>query len=256
MRFATYNLWNSDMPRRYPQLLSELQATDADVIALQECTPDFFHHALAPLRDWPCRIFEIYEGEEEGLALLSRFPIVQHEFLYRRRALGKPAALHALIDYGSLRLSVTNVHLPWDSVLQREAQAVTLQRYISAQQADFFLLMGDFNDDADSAVARFLSGLQSLCGEEASPIWNDLAHAWSCHTGQPVPPTLDPVRNPRWRGVRSPYAPRVMDRICLMDSYAPVSLENVSLFGQEVSPLTDLAASDHYGVLADVSFHP
>lgn len=253
MRIATLNLWNSDMPRRYPQLLEALHEADADVIALQECTEDFFSAALADTSDWPFRVFEAYEDEDEGLALLSRYPIRESRFLHRCPEYANAAALHTIIDAQSLTLSVTNVHLPWDSVISRERQAAAIQRFINGQDADYSLLLGDFNDGPDAGVGRFFSGMQPLEGVEAAPCWNDLAHTWSCHTGEPVPPTLDTVRNPRWTGCKSPYAPRVMDRIYLRDSWNEVSLEGVQLFGQKVSAQTGLAPSDHWGVWAELT---
>lgn len=256
MRIATYNLWNSDMPRRYPQLLEALHEADADVIALQECTEDFISAALAAERDWPFRIFGTYEGEDEGLALLSRFPIRESRFLHRDAEHANAAALHALIDADGLALSVTNVHLPWDSVIARERQAVAIQRFIDGQNADEFILLGDFNDGPEAGVGRFFAGLQPLHGAQAVPCWNDLAHTWSFHSGEMPLPTLDTVHNPRWAAHRSPYAPRRMDRIYLRDSWNGISLDGAGLFGLDISAETGLAPSDHWGVWADVTFDP
>lgn len=256
MRIATYNLWNSDMPQRYPQLLAALHEADADVIALQECTGDFVRRALADEPDWPFRVFETYKGEDEGLALLSRFPIRENRFLHRCPEHANAAALHAIIDAQGITLSVTNVHLPWDSVIARERQASAIQRFIDAQPADYHLLLGDFNDGPEAGVGRFFSGMQPLEGVEAAPCWNDLAHTWSFHSGEAALPTLDTVRNPRWAAHRSPYVPRRMDRIYLRDSWNDVSLDGAGLFGRDISAETGLAPSDHWGVWAALTFPP
>lgn len=41
MKIATYNVWNSDtgMPERENQIIDEINALDADIIALQEVLP-------------------------------------------------------------------------------------------------------------------------------------------------------------------------------------------------------------------------
>ena len=150
--------------------------------------------------------------------------------------------------------SLTNVHLPWDSAATREHQILAIDRHLREQNADFHILLGDFNSDIGSSVDRYLCGEQTLHGYEAKPCWNDLARAYAARSGEAIKPTLDTVHNPRWAGKKSMYAPEVMDRIYIRDHWHETELEAVKVFGTEVSKKTGYAASDHYGVVAEVNF--
>ena len=78
-------------------------------------------------------------------------------------------ALHVSFEAEGMKFSFTNVHLPWDSVKKREEQIVAIDAFLHAnQEADFFLLLGDFNSDTGSGVDRFLRGEQTLNGAEAN----------------------------------------------------------------------------------------
>ena len=72
--------------------------------------------------------------------------------------------------------------------------------------------------------------------------------------GLPLVPTLDCINNPRWKGKNTFYMPSVMDRIYVMDNWVSKSLKCVKNFGMDVSPINNLCPSDHYGVIADISF--
>ena len=60
------------------------------------------------------------------------------------------------------------------------------------------------------------------------------------------------VHNPRWAGKRCVYPPKVMDRIYTLEYGLSMNLEKVEIFGAEVSDETGWAASDHYGVVAEI----
>ena len=55
-------------------------------------------------------------------------------------------------------------------------------------------------------------------------------------------------------GKKSIYVPEVMDRIYIRNHWSETELELVQVFGAEVSKKTGYAASDHYGVMAEVNF--
>jgi len=80
------------------------------------------------------------------------------------------------------------------------------------------------------------------------------AKAYAARLGEAVKPTLDTVHNPRWEGKKSICTPEVMDRIYIRDHWHETELEWVKLFGTNVSKETGYAASDHYGVVAEVTF--
>lgn len=256
MKIATYNIWNDEetLELRAKQILEEIRLIDADIIGLQEVSTDFYHKYLAAESGYVHHGFMQYPGEEEGLAILSRYPLIFQEALYQREQYANSLAMNVFFMVDGGRFSVTNVHLPWDSIRTREYQILAIDRHLREQNADFHILLGDFNSDTGSSVDRYLCGDQTLHGCEANPPWNDLASAYAARIGESVKPTLDTVNNPRWAGKKSIYTPEVMDRIYIRDHWYETELESVKLFGEKVSKKTGYAASDHYGVVAEVNF--
>lgn len=251
MRIATYNVWNDERGGevRQRQLVQEIRSVSADVIGLQEVTPRLFHERLERL--YPHAVFRAYAGEEEGLAILSRYPLVQTTWLHEREGC---AALNAVLEADGRRVSVTNLHLPWDSAIEKERQIVAIDRYAHEQDADICVLLGDFNGGLGSSVHRFLLGEQTLLGQEARPYWYELSSAYAALHGLPLPPTLDFLTNPRWGGKNTTEIPFAADRIYVMLHSGTDDLRQASLFGTAVSPESGYAASDHYGVVAEIEF--
>ena len=256
MKIATYNIWNDEatLELRAKQIIEEIRAVEADVIGLQEVSTEFYKNHLATESGYVHHVFMQYPGEEEGLAMLSRYPLIFLEALYQRENYANSIAMNAFFMVDGVRFSLTNVHLPWDSVVAREHQILAIDRHLGEQNADFHILIGDFNSDIGSSVDRYLCGEQTLHGYEAKPCWNDLARAYAARSGEAIKPTLDTVHNPRWAGKKSMYAPEVMDRIYIRDHWHETELELVQLFGTKVSKKNGYAASDHYGVVAEVNF--
>ena len=256
MKIATYNIWNDEatLELRAKQIIEEIRAVEADVIGLQEVSTEFYKNHLATESGYVHHVFMQYPGEEEGLAMLSRYPLIFLEALYQRENYANSIAMNAFFMVDGVRFSLTNVHLPWNSVAVREHQILAIDRHLGEQNADFHILIGDFNSDIASSVDRYLCGEQTLHGYEAKPCWNDLARAYAARSGEAIKPTLDTVHNPRWAGKKSMYAPEVMDRIYIRDHWHETELEAVKVFGTEVSKKTGYAASDHYGVVAEVNF--
>ena len=254
MRIATYNIWNDDRggEARRGQLAEEILTAGADVIGLQEVAPEVFRDRLAGL--YPHAAFRAYAGEDEGLAVLSRFPIREVAWLHEMQECGGSAGLHVLLEAGDRRISVMNLHLPWDSVLERERQIVAMDRFAREQEADVHVLLGDINGSLNSSVHRFLLGEQSLLGSEACPCWYELSSTYAALHGLPLQPTLDFLHNPRWGGRNSTEIPFAADRIYALRGQSEDTLRHVSLFGTAVSPESGYAASDHYGLLADIQF--
>lgn len=254
MRIATYNVWNDERGGdvRQRQIVGEIAAVNADVIGLQEVHPALFRERLAGL--YPHAVFRAYAGEDEGLAILSRHPLLETTWLHELPEHGCSAALSVVIGVDRRRVSVTNLHLPWDSALEKERQIVVIDRFAHGQEADVRVLLGDFNGTTNSSVHRFLTGEQTLLGCEAKPYWYELSSTYVAVQGQPLPPTLDFRTNPRWGGRNTTEIPSATDRIYVMLGERPDDLRQVSLFGTSVSPESGYAASDHYGVAADISF--
>ena len=256
MKIATYNIWNDEatLELRAKQIIKEIREVNADIIGLQEVSKEFYHKYIAKESGYVHHAFMQYPGEEEGLTVLSRYPLIFLEALYQRENYANSIAMNTFFMVEGVRFSLTNVHLPWNSVGAREHQILAIDRHLREQNADFHILLGDFNSDIGSSVDRYLLGDQTLHGYEATPCWNDLAIAYAARLGERVKPTLDTVHNPRWAGKKSIYAPEVMDRIYIRDHWYETELESVRLFGTNVSKKTGYAASDHYGVVAEVNF--
>lgn len=258
LRIATYNIWNDDagQDKRAPYILDEISNLRADCVGLQEVTQDFYRTFLAAWEEFPFTCFYNYSGEEEGLAVLCRYPIEESFFLQTSKEHGQSNALHTLITANGVRISLTNLHLPWDSARQQERQIVAVDRYIHSQQerADFFVLLGDFNGNLNSSVHRFLLGDQTIGEKEANPYWDDLQGAYCARTGSLQTATLDFIRNPRWKGRQGVCTPMVTDRIYVMESWETVRMNEFGIFGEKPRPETGMCTSDHYGVVAELEF--
>jgi len=253
MRFATYNIWYEIVDVRAAQLFAEIDGIGADVIGLQEVPPDFYERLVRECKYEHGTYAPI--DEEVGLAILSKHSILSQVSLVESGAL----AQNVILEKDGIRFSVTNVHLPWDSAMEKEKQIVEVNAFIHKQkdEAHFFVLLGDFNCTPSSSVHRFLLGDQSLLGHEAKPYWNDLAAAHAALNGYSAVPTLDFVNNPRWRRENTLYVPDRVDRIYVKESFDwdyVFSLRDVRVFAKEVSSKTSFAPSDHYGVWADADF--
>ena len=253
MKIATYNVWNekSNMAVRTEQLIQEIIRIDADIIGLQEVLPEFWEE-LTKRAGYAYHLYHIFQHRGDGLAFLSRYPLESNCFLYNSPEFQNSFALNVIFNANGSNFSVTNVHLPWDSVLAREKQIVAVNEYIKQRKDEFnfSVLLGDFNCVDTSSVHRFLIGEQSLLGCET--IWDDIASTHAKLNGYNIAPTLDFATNPRWKDDKIKYPGEVVDRIFINgDDY---EISNVSIFGTDISLETGLAPSDHYGVLANIDF--
>ncbi|MDR1025083.1 MAG: endonuclease/exonuclease/phosphatase family protein [Treponema sp.] len=258
MKIATYNVWNNDIDIRTEQLIQEIDLIDVDIIGLQEVPQCFFTQLIERSR-YTYHVYCKYQGQNEGLAFLGKYPLSTPVFLNEKNEFDNSLALSVIIKINDIRFSVTNVHLPWDSVLAKERQIVAIDRFIREMKdhVDFSILLGDFNCTGSSSVHHFLLGDQTILGCEAKPYWNDLASVHAALNNYNVVPTLDFINNPRWGGKNTNYIPDTCDRILIKESYNwdfEFKLRKVNIFGKDVSSKTGFAPSDHYGLLAEVEF--
>lgn len=257
LRIATYNIWNNDegQDKRAEKILQEIHAVNADIVGLQEVTSEFYEQVLKKDKAYPYGCFYTYSGESEGLAILSKLPIDSEVFLHKSEKYACSNALNIVVQKNQLKLSVTNVHLPWDSVKKQEEQIVAIDKFIHGQgDADFFVLLGDFNGNMNSSVNRYLLGDQTINGQESNLYWNDLQSGYCVRRGIPLIPTLDFINNPRWRGKETISVPMVADRIYVMESWDDIDMKELSIFGTEVYQDTGMSASDHYGIVTELTF--
>ena len=257
MKIAAYNVWYPNISVRAEQLINEINNLDADIIGLQEVPPIFYERLVNDTK-YSHRTY-IQVNEENGLALLSKYSFSKHFSFVDNNDFANSIAHNVVLEADGVRFSVTNVHLPWDSIIEKEKQIVAIDRFIHFQKNEvhFFILLGDFNTTLNSSVHHYLLGDQSLLGYEAKPYWNDLASAHAELNGYDNIPTLDFVNNPRWRGENTNYVPDTCDRIYIMESFNwnyAFKPCNIDVFGKEISLETGYAPSDHYGLLAEVTF--
>lgn len=243
---ATYNIWNSDegMPYRMECILQELQKINADVICLQEVKNLELAREIAD-RLGKTYYFVNYINEEEGICILSTYPIVEKEDWMCINA------QHVIIQYKSKNIGIVNCHLPWDSAINREKYISKIISKLDDKMCDYLFLLGDFNSGNNSDVFRFIMGECSLYENETNPCFYDLALAAAQVNGFAVKDTLDFRNNPRFLDNTIEINQR-FDRIFLRNTY-PVKFPRLiecDIFGTEIYSEINLSASDHYGVYA------
>ncbi|MFD7624969.1 poly(A) polymerase [Streptomyces sp. NPDC059851] len=249
VRLLTWNtLWNRyDAPRiatarRRPLLLAELEAADADVIALQEVEPELLGMLLA--QPWVRAGYTIgtdpagKDVSTSGLVLLSRLPVAE-------------AGLHLLGPYKAVAavtvrtaggpLVVAGVHLTSDhsenGAGRRGDELARIQEGFNGVNADVALL-GDFNDGRGGP-----DGPAAVLG---------MRDAWSeVHGAQDATPTFDPAANPLAAVSSLSGRPGRLDRVLLRSAGAEV--RRAALRGGSPDP-DGLFVSDHYGVEAVLDF--
>ncbi len=250
MKIATYNIWNSEngMPYRNNYIVNEIQKIKADIICLQEVHNRELAENIAVSVGYQYWYFENYPNAEEGLCILSHIPFEECDSW-----LNASNAIYCSIVYNKKKVSIINVHLPWDSVVERERQIISIVTAINKKQFDYVYMAGDFNCNASSNVQRFLSGECSLNNSEAIPCWFDLALSYAELSNTTVEDTLKFRENPRFKYNTIETNSRV-DRILLRNTYPqdfPI-LTKCSIFGKTVYEDIALAASDHYGVMIEM----
>ena len=164
--------------------------------------------------------------------------------------------LFAKIEIQNKTLLLINTHLPWDSAVNRELVVLNVMEKIEGISFDYVIFLGDFNCSERSGVNQFLLGEMTLKGRDCGKNWYDLAEAYAERHNIATDNTLDIKYNPRWKGLKSIEVSRRYDRILVRTTYPmdlPI-LEKCEIFGRTISEKSGYAASDHYGVYADLYF--
>jgi endonuclease/exonuclease/phosphatase family metal-dependent hydrolase len=266
IRILTLNIWQEqgEHQRRLELLGRCLKALAPDVICLQEVrdAPGRVPNQAATLarglgEPWQHTYErgETWGGGEEGLAILSRFPIVERDFRplprgdrdCRRICLGARLQTPEGMDW----FFTTHLAFRLDDGLTRERQVVAVDSFVKEhhqQGAAASVLTGDFNSCPDSDELRFLRGLTTLEGrrtyyQDAFALCNPTSpgHTW-CREN-PYTLQLDWLE-----------PDRRLDYIFV----TPMSRKGAGrIHGARIvctEPANDgLRCSDHYGVLAEVS---
>lgn len=250
MKIATYNIWNSEngMPYRSKYIADEIQKIKADIICLQEVYNRELAEKIAVSVGYQYWYFDNYPNSEEGLCILSNIPFEECDSW-----LNDSNAIYGSFLYNGKKVSVINIHLPWDSVVERERQIVSIVTALDKKQYDYVYMAGDFNCNDSADVQRYLKGECLLSNYESTPCWFDLALAYAELSNTNVEYTLNFRENPRFKDNTIETNAR-FDRILLRNTYPhdfPV-LKKCSVFGKTIYEDIALSASDHYGVMVEI----
>ena len=237
----TFNLRSrlDDPDRREPIIAAYLASVRPDVVLLQEVAnvsgPDLTQaHRMARVGGYEVSTC-FNQKSERGLAVLSRFPIVDSVILTYAES-DRPILGVTLNVRGRL-VSVVDVHLtPAMELGSRRRGELDMALRLLADLPNGTLVAGDFNfgDGApESALLRPLVDAWRVV-EPSAP-----GHTWD-------------HRNPLARKNSFPMEPsRRLDRIMLTESEPKVSACRIVL---DAPTASGTWPSDHFGVLATLSF--
>jgi endonuclease/exonuclease/phosphatase family metal-dependent hydrolase len=267
LRFATLNLWGDNGPHelRLDLVAKELERLAPDVIALQEVREVSGRlrnqaetlarrlgqeHVFAPSSTWG--------GGVEGLAIVSRFPILEskHRRLPHATDSEGRIVLSARLDgpRGGSWVHTTHLSYRQHEGQLREDQVVALDEEVTgciASSGEPQILMGDFNTVAESDEIRWLCGMTSLGGRRV--FYQD---AWS--TVHPTEPGITWARdNPFRARMNWLRSDRRLDYIFVTAARRDGrgTVRDARLAFNQADP-DGVYPSDHFGVLADVQMAP
>jgi endonuclease/exonuclease/phosphatase family metal-dependent hydrolase len=255
MKIATYNIWNSEesYSDRMKLLIDLIKKENIDLIALQEVKDEEIVKKIKDECNYEYSYWKKYFDCEEGLAILSRFPMNN---LWTNwddsEDVHNSGLMYTTIGIEQYKVGIMNVHLDWKKVRNREIEIAKAIKHFDSQETDYDILLGDFNASDNSSIYNFLKGDYSL--EELSTDWIDLAKAYSYMKGREVDYTLDFCNNPRWEEEYTFSIPERFDWILMKEPYPKISpkLVEYQLLGKE--RINNITPSDHYGVLVELKF--
>lgn len=272
IRVVTLNLWGEQGPlaRRLALCEQQLRALRPDVLALQEVReiPGQLENTAASLAralqlHWVFAETLQWGGGAEGLAILSRVPILAHDHtaLPHATASERRIVLSAALDFAGTPVAAFTTHLNYrmGHGCEREDQVEAVDRYIAATTAKLTpaaaltLLMGDFNATPDSDELRFLRGLHSL--RERRTYYQD---AFLVHSDRERDAGLTwSRRNPYTQRLRFLQTDRRLDYIFVggPDRKGRGVVHTCRVVLDE-GDADGVFPSDHFGVLAEVQLLP
>ena len=283
-RVVTLNFWGTEPPleRRLALAERQLRGLAADVVCLQEVRPldgragrttaDVLAETLglqavyAPSLRWDDGAFGPGRpGGEEGVAILSRWPVLEQRALPlpELRATEGRVLLSARLDTpaGAMWFHTTHLHYRLDDGVAREAQVVAIDAAIRAcgrgNDDAPQVLCGDFNATPDSDEMRFVRGLCTLSGRRThfQDAWLRL-HREPDRGDGPAQGITWSSENEHTRPLRSLDIDRRIDYVLVTsrkkDGRGTIHACEVVLTEREGHGADAICASDHYGVFAEI----
>jgi len=176
LRCLTLNLWGAEPPleQRMAVVVQGLRELAPDVVTLQEVreVPAKLPNQAETLAKAAGYSYVFasatpFAGGQEGLAILSRQPILEHQALELPHA--EPNERRILLSArvqngpGSVWVHTTHLNYRLTHGKQREDQVQAIAAAVAGQTSDSpQILMGDFNARPEADEIRFLRGLVTL----------------------------------------------------------------------------------------------
>jgi endonuclease/exonuclease/phosphatase family metal-dependent hydrolase len=247
-------------PGRRELLAGRLRALEPDIVALQEVVPDGTAEILG--EGWHVVAHSGVDGGV-GAALASRWPVRETHELDQRPP-GREirtdwcatvvAEVLAPPPWGPLWIVHHKPSWPYGYEAERELQALRAARFVEEllpDPATHVVLLGDLDATPDSASIRFLTGKQALNGTSVSYIdaWASVYPAESGHTFTPDNALVRAGDMPLETGRRIDYV------LVRGGPWGP-PLAVAGCRRVLVDPVDGVQASDHYGLMADLTPPP
>eukprot|EP01128_Nolandella_sp_AFSM9_P003719 TRINITY_DN162_c10_g1_i1.p1 TRINITY_DN162_c10_g1~~TRINITY_DN162_c10_g1_i1.p1 ORF type:complete len:500 (-),score=91.90 TRINITY_DN162_c10_g1_i1:130-1539(-) len=215
INFMTYNIYhyNEGYSQRMEHIAAQIRSLNADVVALQEVRLSSFQHPggggahgsqIADLATMLPEFHFLYQHAmiefprgfmsgvhtEEGVAILTKYPVIATDHLHLSRNFTDREDAHSRVCLGVTVLaeqgpvSVFSLHFPL-SQWARTRNVVELRKWLKSFPEPH-LLAGDFNMEPHALPILFLNGKRSIGFEEAnySEVYEgvSLEEGWSYNT--------------------------------------------------------------------------
>jgi endonuclease/exonuclease/phosphatase family metal-dependent hydrolase len=266
VRIATWNLWGRYGPweRRAPAIARALKKLNPDICALQEVWEDDARsqaRELATELGFRSVVFVANlerDGARSGNAVLSRWPIIDHEFRELPRIAGDVVddegesrlVVYANIDGPRGPIQLYCAHLSWrdDHSAIRQLQVAEICRLVREKRPRPFpaVLCGDLNADPDSDEIRMLTGKASV--PVPGVVFKD---AWAV-AGRTDPGFTCAATNP-WTAANLDRDRRIDYVLVMQPKLGGVGhVVEAKLAGN--GPIGGVFPSDHYAVVAELRY--
>jgi endonuclease/exonuclease/phosphatase family metal-dependent hydrolase len=265
VRVATLNLWGQSggWEERKEVLIGGFRQLQLHIVALQEVVKTDGYDQASDLLGPEFRVAH-HGGRSEdgtGAAIASRWPLgelLEAELHVTPRVdpangwIGRVAAAEVLAPDPVGPLLFVHHKPSWQRGFERErelqAVAARFVEELLGESGTHVVLAGDFDATPDSASVRFWQGRQSLGGASVCyrDAWESTHPGESGHTFTPQNPLVAGGEMPLELGRRIDY---VMVRC---EDHGP-TLDVSSCEGIFDEPVEGVWASDHFGVVADLS---